>query len=175
MKNLLALELILLLLVNCAGSLGPYVWNQNPDTNRFDALDAAEKNAVKKMTGIWTLSVVSENGERRKLLCVYDKQNSSFHFLTLQDPTTSWLPGELRYSFPYFPSMEPKEFIGTAFTQGYAAQLFGSRKDRSRRGISIKASVEPNQIIIKYLEDSDGGKNLDGTAIIQGSIQILKR
>lgn len=175
MKKVFPLIILSLFFCQCAGTLGPYVWNQNPDTFTFDGLASTEKAAVSKMTGIWSLTVVSEEGQKRKLICVYDKTNSSFHFLTLQDPTANWFPAELRYTFPYAPGSEAKEFIGTAYTQGNVQSFFGGKKDRSRRGTPIQATIEPKQIIIKYLDDTDGGQNLDGTALIRGSIQILKK
>lgn len=175
MKTILPLMILSLFFCQCAGTLGPYVWNQNPDTFKFDGLDSSERAAVNKMTGIWSLTVVSDEGQKRKLVCVFDKTNSYFHFLTLQDPTTNWLPGELRYSFPYLPGSEAKDFFGTAYTQGYVQSFFGGKKDRSRRGTPIQATIEPRQLIIKYLDDTEGGQNLDGTALIKGSLQILKK
>jgi len=175
MKTIIPSIALSLFLCQCAGTLGPYVWNQNPETFRFDSLDSAEKTAVSKMTGIWSLTIVSDEGQKRQLVCVYDKTNSAFHFLTLQDPTANWYPGELRYSFPYASGSVAKEFVGMAYIQGNVQSLFGSKKDRNRRGTMIQATIEPKQIIIKYMDDTDGGQNLDGTALIRGSIQILKK
>ena len=177
MKHYLLLLILTLFSSTCATSQRAFIWSLNPETlKNEDFRNSEEKSLVMKLVGLWELSVASEFGQKRKLICIYDMINSSIYFITIADGTSGWMPGELRYVLPIDARTGSDKIGGFAFLHGSTGQIgYAGIKARTRDAVGIEAAIEPKQIVIRYIESPRNAKNLDGSDLIKGSLQILKK